>query len=55
MLINFLSGVDIAHDHGHYETVGSAEPPSTETLEKTVGQLLENDNVRGPRKKVPPH
>ena len=41
MLTDFLNGVGIAHENGHYETVGSAEPPSIETLQKTIGQLLE--------------
>jgi hypothetical protein len=39
MLTDFLNGVGIAHENGYYETVGAAEPPSTETLEKAIGQL----------------
>jgi hypothetical protein len=41
MLTDFLNTVGIAHENGHYETVGSAEPPSTETLEKAIRQLLD--------------
>lgn len=41
MLTDFLNGVGIAHENGHYETVGSAEPPRIESLERTIGQLLQ--------------
>jgi hypothetical protein len=41
MLIDFLDAVGIAHKEGHYDSVGSAQPPSSEMLEKAVGQLLE--------------
>lgn len=41
MLTDFLNTIGIAHENGHYETVGSAAPPSTEALEKAIGQLLD--------------
>jgi hypothetical protein len=36
MLTDFLNGVGIAHENGHYETVGSADPPRIESLERTA-------------------
>lgn len=41
MLTDFLNAVGVAHEHGHYETVGSAKPPSPEFLEKTIAPLTE--------------
>ena len=41
MLADFLNAAGIANENGLYETVGSAKPPTSEILEKTIDQLLE--------------
>ncbi|HLK31682.1 MAG TPA: hypothetical protein VKT29_01250 [Terriglobales bacterium] len=39
MLTDFLDAVGIPHENGSYETVGAAQAPTSEQLEKAIQQL----------------